>query len=93
MQIGRDLADFVDRLRNSRGNIGQLLRSSRRILWLQQPEQRSVLDHQQILPQPIVQFGSDAFPLGFLRLDQLLREGLLRGLTLFQLIDAVLESR
>ena len=52
--------------------------------------QRAVSDDQQILSQAVVQFGGDPFAFAFLRLDQLLREGLLRGLRLLQPPDVVL---
>ena len=90
-QVVRDRAHLFERLRDGVAELrelrpGLLVRHSQRI------EQRAVFDDQQILAQAVVQFGGDAFALGLLRFDQLAREGLLRGLSPFQLRDAVFED-
>ena len=77
--VGGDLLDLLARL----AVVGGLV----------QEHQRQVLDDDQVLAQAVVQFGGDAFALRLLRIDQLAREGLLRGLRALQLRDAVSDRR
>src|SRR5262249_34313116 len=89
-QVIGDLFRLVQGLSRRVGNLFELLEGPRAIAGVAEAQRRAVLDDDEALIQAVVQLGGNALALGFLRGDQLAREGLLPGLCALELSDAVL---
>ena len=69
-QVVGDLFDFLDRLRGRGRDLVEL--GLRRAVARHRPQQRSILDHDQMLAKAVVQFRGDTPAFLLLRIDQLM---------------------